>query len=135
MTLREKLETAKVANDLFPDLTSKDKKYNQIMVKISIKILEERKKRGMSQNEFADFMGVSQSMIAKWESGQYNFTFKKLAEIIAKLDINFEIVFSKNNDDVEIKEYRNNFYCYSNQAAYPKFTIGYAEKDKLSNAG
>lgn len=41
----------------------------------------------LNQKEFAKKMGVSQSMVSKWESGDYNFTIKSLAEIATKLEI------------------------------------------------
>lgn len=41
----------------------------------------------MSQKEFATYMGVSQSMVSKWESREYNFTTKALNEICKKLNL------------------------------------------------
>lgn len=54
---------------------------------ISMAITRERISRNMNQQEFAEFMGVSQGMVSKWENGDYNFTIEKLAEIASKLDI------------------------------------------------
>ena len=58
---------------------------------ISMAITRERVSRNMSQQEFAEFMGVSQGMVSKWENGDYNFTIEKLAEIASKLDMNLEL--------------------------------------------
>ena len=43
----------------------------------------------MNQKQFASFMGVSQAMISKWESGEYNFTINTLNEICDKLGLDF----------------------------------------------
>ena len=47
----------------------------------------------MSQKEFAAYMGVSQGMISKWESREYNFTVRSLNEICQKLNLKFNISF------------------------------------------
>lgn len=59
----------------------------RLLSHISNSIINARSKRKMKQIEFAEIMGVSQSMISKWESGDYNFTIKQLCEICEKLDI------------------------------------------------
>ena len=74
MSLQEKLTNAKLADDLFRDLSPKEKKFEDLMAKISSKILEERLSRNMSQKEFAKFMGVSQGLVSRWENGNENFT-------------------------------------------------------------
>lgn len=40
---------------------------------ISSEITAKRLEMGMSQKEFAKYMGVTQAMVSKWESGNYNF--------------------------------------------------------------
>lgn len=50
-------------------------------------IVSQRIKRGMTQKQFAEFMGVSQSMVSKWESGDCNFTLQSLVHISSKLNI------------------------------------------------
>ena len=57
---------------------------------ISAKIYLRRKELGMDQKEFAKLMGVSQSMISKWESEEYNFSIETLVNICIKLDLIFE---------------------------------------------
>ena len=41
----------------------------------------------MTQKEFAAFMGVTQGMVSKWESRDYNFTIRSLNEICEKLEL------------------------------------------------
>jgi len=46
-----------------------------------------RQEMGMSQKEFAEFMGRSQSLISRWETGKVNFTMDTLVEIAQCLSI------------------------------------------------
>ena len=48
----------------------------------------------MTQAAFAEFMGVTQVMVSKWESGEYNFTVKTLSEISAKINMPPDVLFS-----------------------------------------
>ena len=59
--------------------------------KIAAMIMRSRLDRQMSQKEFAEFMGVSQSMVSKWESEDYNFTIESLAKICDKLNLELDI--------------------------------------------
>lgn len=59
--------------------------------KISMKIFDERIARGMKQKEFAEYLDVSQSMISKLESGEYNPTVEQLYKIATKLDLKLRI--------------------------------------------
>lgn len=61
------------------------------LAKISAKIAKLRIEKEMSQKQFADFMGVTQSMVSKWESENYNFSVESLAKICEKLNLNLEI--------------------------------------------
>ena len=56
-------------------------------------VKELRKSLGMTQKEFAHLLGVSQSMVSKWESEYYNFSIESLANICSKLgwDLNVEM--------------------------------------------
>ena len=60
------------------------------LAKISSKIEMKRNELGMNQKEFARMMNVSQGMVSKWESGEYNFTITTLKEICDKLGLGFE---------------------------------------------
>jgi transcriptional regulator with XRE-family HTH domain len=50
---------------------------------------------GMTQKEFADYMGVTQGMVSKWESREYNFTIKSLNEICQKLNLELYVSLDK----------------------------------------
>ncbi|WP_249029449.1 helix-turn-helix domain-containing protein [Tannockella kyphosi] len=69
-------------------------KYN-LIIEVTHKIMEERISQNMSQKEFAEKLGISQSMISKIESEQYNFTLEMLAKIFTKLDYTVELRIDK----------------------------------------
>lgn len=72
-----------------------------VIADISEKITAERLNREMTQKEFAAFMGVTQGMVSKWESAEYNFTIESIARIFEKLNLDF--TFSV-NEDIKLME-------------------------------
>ena len=72
----------------------------EALATISSKIIEKRLAHGYSQTEFAKYMNVSQSMISKWESGDYNFTINTIASICSKLRLELK---------VELREKKSSF--------------------------
>jgi DNA-binding transcriptional regulator YiaG len=87
----EKIANAKKTSWLTEGMTNADVKTTVELAKISAKIERSRIDLGMTQKEFADYMGVSQSMVSKWESRDYNFTIKTLNEICQKLNLTLNI--------------------------------------------
>ncbi len=81
------------------------KNYNKICSKISVNILKQRNSLGKTQKEFAEYMGVTQGMVSKWESGEYNFTISSIANILDKLNLNFnfDIIPNKPEEDKIVK--------------------------------
>ncbi len=63
--------------------------------KISTSIATARSKAKLTQKEFAKNIGVTQGMISKWESGEYNFTIEGLSDICDKLNLNLNIEISE----------------------------------------
>lgn len=61
---------------------------------LSVQITQERMQRGMTQAQFAEFLGVSQTMISKWESQDYNFTIETLCRIAVDLGWTFKASFA-----------------------------------------
>lgn len=47
----------------------------------------------MSQKQLADLIGVSQSLISRWENGDENFTLETLVKIASALDIEIQCPF------------------------------------------
>lgn len=68
-----------------------------IGAKINLKRLE----LGMDQKTFAKFMGVSQGMVSRWESGAYNFSVSTLSSICQKLDLTFDVDIKSNYEKKE----------------------------------
>lgn len=77
-------------NDLFDYfdqfLSEEDKITNDLLTKLSLEIVKCRLGRQLTQKEFAKVLGVSQSMISKIESDEYNFSIGTLVKIFNKLD-------------------------------------------------
>lgn len=74
------------------------------LAQISTMIASKRIEFNMNQHDFAEFMGVKQAQISKWESGECNFTIKKLIKIAYKLNLDMHIFFS---DSVQDKQANN----------------------------
>lgn len=70
-------------------------------------ITNERIKRDMTQNQFAEFLGVSQGMVSRWESSDYNFTIDTISKIAVKLDLLFSVslVPNKNTANLSYKHH------------------------------
>ena len=73
-------------NSLSESLSYGDVLAGEQLAKISSAIVKARIEKDMTQTEFAEYMGVSQGMVSKWESEDYNFTIEALASICEKLD-------------------------------------------------
>lgn len=95
MEIKEKLAGAKKADWVSEGLSDASIKTIVELAKISAQIERCRIEKGMTQKEFAEFMGVSQGMISKWESREYNFTIRTLNDICEKIDLDFTVTFDK----------------------------------------
>ena len=96
MEVAEKLANAPKSNWITEGLSDSDIKTTAELAKISGQIERCRIEMHMSQKEFAAYMGVSQGMVSKWESREYNFTIKTLDEICEKLNLILSIELEKN---------------------------------------
>jgi len=100
-------------NDFFDylaeNLSKSDVYAAKAIGEISAYIINYRVSNGLSQKEFAEMMGVTQSMVSKWESAEYNFTVEAIAKIAEKLQCTFEINF------VPEHKYYNSVTTVSNQ--------------------
>lgn len=68
------------------------------LAKISTQISQIRIGKNMNQEQFATYLGVSQGMVSRWESDDYNFTIKTLAKLSVKLDLKLEISLKSTED-------------------------------------
>lgn len=64
-----------------------------VIAKVSMFIYKRRQELQMTQKDFAKMMGVTQGMVSKWESADYNFTIENIAHIAEKLNTTFDIEF------------------------------------------
>lgn len=111
MTLDERLANAREAEDLFSQLPSSKRKHNKLIAEIAVKIKTERHKRGLSQEEFADYMNVTQGMVSRWESAEYNFSLRNVVEIFDKLGIDLSVGFKEEAEE-ETEYVKNNVSAY-----------------------
>lgn len=95
MGITEKLAKAKNADWISEGFSEAEVKTMVELAKISARIERCRIEMGMTQQEFAEYMGVSQGMVSKWESREYNFTIKTLNEICQKIDLELSVRLEK----------------------------------------
>ena len=88
MEIEEKIAKAKPTSWVVDDMSKTDIKSTVALARISATIERKRFDKEMTQKEFAAFMGVTQGMVSKWESRDYNFTIRSLNEICEKLGLN-----------------------------------------------
>ena len=85
--------------DFLSEYLSKSDIYaSKAIAKISMFILKYRQDLNMTQKDFARKMGVTQAMVSKWESAEYNFTVETIAHICEKLNTTFEIEFKPESE-------------------------------------
>lgn len=103
----------KLVDIMSQTLSSSDVTASKQLAKISAIITSSRIEKGMNQKQFAEFAGVSQSMVSKWESGEYNFTVETLAKICEKLNLDLEISMSS-----QWSNCANSISSYAKQTAW-----------------
>lgn len=110
-------QNAKSSSWLVSSLTKEQVKKLELIHEISMAIVHERKKLGMNQTEFAKFLGVTQGMVSKWESGEYNFTLENISNIFVKLnlDVNINVrkQLSRLDDKTRVRKSINNWDKYN----------------------
>lgn len=74
MGIEEKLKFAKKTKWIAEGFSDAEVETIVELAKISARIERCRLEMKMTQKEFAEYMGVTQGMVSKWESREYNFT-------------------------------------------------------------
>lgn len=69
-----------------------------MLVDIACEFIKYRAANNITQKELAEKLGMTQAMVSKLESGDYNPTVKMLFEIAQKLDWKFNLKFTCNNE-------------------------------------
>ncbi|MCQ2494250.1 MAG: helix-turn-helix domain-containing protein [Lachnospiraceae bacterium] len=95
MSIADKLANAKKTSWVSEGFSDTEIKTMVELAKISARIERCRNDMRMTQKEFADYMGVSQGMVSKWESREYNFTIKTLNDICEKIDLELTVRLEK----------------------------------------
>lgn len=95
MGLAEKLANAKNTNWVSEGFSEAEVKTMVELAKISARIERCRIEMDMTQQEFAEYMGVTQGMVSRWESREYNFTIKTLNEICQKINLELSVSLEK----------------------------------------
>jgi transcriptional regulator with XRE-family HTH domain len=67
----------------------------KMLFDISTMIIDHRLENGLSQKALAEVLGVTQGMVSKWESCEYNFTIDQVCKIAVKLNVKPQILFHK----------------------------------------
>lgn len=78
-------ELNSLVNAIVPDASAEELQYAIFCGMIGAEIVMKRRNMGMNQKEFAEYMGVSQGLVSRWEHGETNFTLESLVKISAKL--------------------------------------------------
>ncbi|NLN87593.1 MAG: helix-turn-helix transcriptional regulator [Syntrophomonadaceae bacterium] len=79
------------------EASARDSLYD-IYYKISMALFDYREKHKLSQKKLAEILGVTQPMVAKLESGDYNYTVEQLWKIATKLNFTFNIDFEMRSE-------------------------------------
>lgn len=80
------------------------------MSELSSSIARKRLGLGLTQKQFAEHIQVSQTMVSKWEGGDYNFSIKSLAELADKLDMDLHVSLKEYREVVEVNYIDSNAY-------------------------
>ena len=81
---------------LSKDLTAEDILLIGLKAEIASAITSKRIGMEMNQKEFAEYMGVTQGLVSRWENGDTNFTLESLVAIAQKLEIKLQSPFTVN---------------------------------------
>lgn len=89
-----------VFNRIFDDTSREKVELYDIYYEISTKLFEYRIEKKWSQKKLAEVLGITQAMVSKLESGDYNYTVEQLWKISKKLGWKLNINFTS-SDNIE----------------------------------
>ena len=82
------------------DETKQEFELSNMLVDIACKIINYRLDNDLTQQDLAKKLNITQAMVSKLESGEYNPTIEFLYKISKKLGWKFELIFEEiNNED------------------------------------
>lgn len=83
-------ESAKENPWLVDSVSESELQAEKHIAQIAAELQLRRKSRGWTQKELADRLGVSQSMVSRWENGEENFTVVTLTKLAMAFDVPFK---------------------------------------------
>jgi len=93
-----------------------------IYYKITTAIFKYRTTYKLSQKKLAEKLGVTQAMVSKLESGDYNYTVEQLWKISQKLGLSFDVVFEEASTEITVAGPK--VESDENVLQYPKTAVG-----------
>lgn len=66
--------------------------FYDVLYEISTFLFKIRTDTGMSKKDFAKVLGITPSMVSKYESGEYNFSLRQLCSLCDKLNLELKLV-------------------------------------------
>ena len=91
MSRKETIDVYSIINHFSDDKTKELFELESILDRIAFKFIHYRIDNNITQKDLANKLEISQSMVSKLESGEYNPTVKLLWEICKKLNWDFSI--------------------------------------------
>ena len=86
-------------NEFASDEAKERFELDDILYDISMRIFNYRTENKLSQKELANKLEVTQAMVSKLESGQYNPSIEQLWKISKKLNLNFAVSLDPKEDN------------------------------------
>ena len=88
--------------DILDDIdeeTKQEFELSDILVDIACKIINYRLDNNITQKELADRLNITQAMVSKLESGEYNPSIEFLFKVSSKLGWKFQLIIEENHAD------------------------------------
>lgn len=102
-------------NELADERTQEEFELDDILSEISLTLIKYRLKNNLTQKDLADRLELSQSMISKLESGDYNPSISQLWKISKKLGWTFDVTFNEETTETKIWDENEDILNYSNE--------------------
>ena len=132
MGYSEKIERAQKTSWIAKGFSDAEIKSIVELAQISAKIERRRLEMGMTQQQFAEFMGVTQGMVSRWESRNYNFTIKTLNDICQKIDLKLSISLERSNEKAEYPAQKWDSEVMGNKTKRTGWKLTYSGKEAIA---